>query len=195
MWAWLAGLAGFASLCSIYVFVEIANPSLVGPSKPSVVQSQTSPDSTEHLTVNQVATGSVVERKGPISEQPRRDPETFEPTKLDRREEAQRRAQQRSTALREFYESRPRNGWAAETEIALRDSLRADDIAFDEIGCRAGICCVVAIGEQRDEIFRTVSQAANMKTFSRVLSETDGTMTVESFMSPAETQWPVPQGS
>jgi hypothetical protein len=120
--------------------------------------------------------------------------EVAAPKALTRKEEATRRAEQRSNALREFYSTQTRNAWAAETEIALRDSLDSEQVSFEEIGCRAGICRLLAIGAERNQIFNAVSRAADMKTFSRVLSETDGKFTVESFMSPAETSWPVPQG-
>jgi hypothetical protein len=110
-----------------------------------------------------------------------------------KRQEAIRRADQRTETLRQFHSTQPRNAWAQETEIAFQRAPLPEGVTFREVSCKADICRIVASGKDRYAIFDAVSGVQEeRKTFSRQISESDGVAIVETFVSPNDSDWPNP---
>lgn len=115
---------------------------------------------------------------------------------VDRRERAIKRAQVKSDTLRAFHDVQPRDGWAAEMEMRLRDLAQPEGISFDEVTCRASVCRIVASGDDKTKVMEAVASTSRldkMKMFSRLIRDVDGKATVESFLSPSGTKWPQPK--
>jgi hypothetical protein len=108
---------------------------------------------------------------------------------------AQRRAEKKSETLRAFFASQPRDGWAAQTEIELRQLQLPPGILFEEVSCHSTVCRIVATGQDKMQVLEAVSSSvstAGMKSYTRWISDPDGTAKAEGFMSPSGTQWPQP---
>lgn len=106
------------------------------------------------------------------------------------------RAAKKSETLRAFFLSQPRDGWASQTEIELRQTQPPEGIVFEDVGCRSGVCRIVASGEDKKKVmdaFSTTVRSTKMKSYSRLVSDADGVAKVEGYLSPGDVTWPRPQ--
>jgi hypothetical protein len=120
---------------------------------------------------------------------------TGEEKEAKRLERKLARAVKKSETLSNFFLSRPRDSWAAQTEIELRQRQAPEGVAFEEIGCRAGVCRIVASGQDRLKVMDALSAAISstrMKSYSRLVSNSDGVAKVEGYLSPGDIKWPRP---
>jgi hypothetical protein len=124
-------------------------------------------------------------------------PDNADPSDHDlqanREEESRIRNEKRSNTLRAFLDSQPRNSWAEQAEIELRNLALPKGVSVDKLSCRADICRLDVSGPEAREIFDFLSHAQKRtRTFSRTVSNKDGTVRIEAFLSPSSTRWPTP---